>query len=181
MASAATREPSAVALDVVDRLLERVRPSLVAIEEAYRRQGRSVVDLGLDDLADRMAALVPAPSPVNALFGPFYRTDQVATLLGVTRQAVADRVRQRSLLGMRTTEGTWVYPTLQFDGRHLLAGLSAVLRTFDRGDDGWAIAAWLTSPHAALDGERPIDRVRTARDLDRIARLAGDASRRWAS
>jgi hypothetical protein len=66
--------------------------------------------------------------------------------------------------------------TFQFDGRHLFAGLSAVLRAFDRGDDGW-----LASPHAALDGERPIDHVRTARDLDRVVRLAADASRRRAS
>jgi hypothetical protein len=177
--SAARRSGSPSA--TVDRLLTRVRPALVAIEEEYRRQGRSVAELGVDELAGRMAAVVPAPSPVNALFGPFYRTDQVVSLLGVTRQAVADRVRQGSLLAMRTEEGTWVYPVLQFERKRVLPQLAIVLRAFDRGSDGWAVAAWLVSPNAALSGEKPIDCIRGGRDVDRVAELARLAGRRWAS
>lgn len=165
----------------VERLLERVRPSLVVIEREYRSQGRSVAELGIDELAERMAAVVPAPSPVNALFGPFYRTDQIVTLLGITRQGVFDRVRQRSLLGMRTVEGTWVYPTLQFEGHRLLPELARVLRAFHENADGWSIAAWLASPNAALDGEQPIDRLKAGRDVERIVELGRHASRRWAS
>jgi hypothetical protein len=118
---------------------------------------------------------------VNALVGPFYRTEQVVKLLGVTRQAVADRVRQRSLLAMRTSEGTWVYPTLQFEGRHILPDIGRVLRAFDRTDDGWAIAAWLASPNAALGRDRPIDWIVARRDQERVAELGRRASHRWAS
>ena len=159
----------------------QVRPALVAIEKQYRRQGRSVEELGVDELAGRMAAVVPAPSPVNALFGPFYRTDQVATLLGVSRQAVADRVRLGSLLAMRTREGAWVYPVLQFEGRRPLPGLAGVLRAFGKGHDGWAVAAWLVSPHAGLNGDRPIDWIRAGSDVERVEELGRHAARRWAS
>lgn len=176
-AAAQSRSPSAT----VDRLLTRVRPALVAIEEEYRRQGRSVAELGVDELAGRMAAVVPAPSPVNARFGPFYRTDQVVSLLGVTRQAVADRVRQRSLLAMRTEEGTWVYPVLQFERGRVLPQLPTVLRAFDRAYDGWAVAGWLVSPNAALSGERPVDWIRASREAERVAELARLTARRWAS
>jgi Antitoxin Xre/MbcA/ParS C-terminal toxin-binding domain len=174
----ATRSPAAEA--TVDRLLARVRGPLLEIERRYRAQGRSVADAGLDEIASRMTAMVPATSPVNAQFGPFYRTDQVARLLGITRQAVADRIRKRSLLGMRTKEGTWVYPTFQFVDRGILSGLSDALRCFDfTVADGWAVAAWLTSPSAVLGGRRPLDRLRAGDGVADVLAVARDAMRRW--
>jgi hypothetical protein len=171
---------STAAEATVDRLLARVREPLLEIERRYRAQGRSVADAGLEEVARRMTAMVPAASPVNAQFGPFYRTDQVVRLLGITRQAVADRVRKRSLLGMRTTEGTWVYPTFQFVDRGILAGLSDTLRCFDLAiADGWAVAAWLTSPSAALRGQRPVDRLRAGDGVADVLAVARDAMRRW--
>jgi hypothetical protein len=171
---------SAAAEATVDRLLARVREPLLEIERRYRAQGRSVADAGLDEIARRMAAMVPAASPVNAQFGPFYRTDQVARLLGITRQAVADRIRKRSLLGMRTKEGTWVYPTFQFVDRSILPGLPDALRCFDLAvADGWAVAAWLTSPSAVLAGRRPLDHLRAAGGVAEVLAVARDAMRRW--
>ena len=171
---------AAAAEATIDRLLARVRRPLVAIERSYRAQGRSVADAGLDEVARRMAAMVPSPSPVNAQFGPFYRTDQVVRLLGITRQGVADRIRKRTILGMRTTEGTWVFPTLQFVGRTVLPGLADVLRCFDPTTaDGWAIASWLTSPSVALGGMRPVDSVTSSTKADAVLALARDAARRW--
>ena len=165
----------------VDRLLARVREPLLTIERQYRAQGRSVADAGLEEIARRMAAMVPVPSPVNAQFGPFYRTDQVARLLGITRQGVADRVRKRSLVGMQTKEGTWVYPTFQFVDRAVIPGLVDVLRCFDRAVvDGWAVAAWLTSPSAAFGGRTPLDRIRAGDGAGGVAAAARDAMRRWA-
>jgi hypothetical protein len=171
---------SAAAAATVDRLLARVRGPLLEIERRYRAQGRSVADAGLDELARRMTAMVPAESPVNEQFGPFYRTDQVARLLGITRQAVADRIRKRSLLAMRTRDGTWVYPTFQFMERGILPGLVDTLRCFDFAvADGWAVAAWLTSPSAGLGGRRPLDRLRAAGGGADVLSVARDAMRRW--
>src|SRR3972149_5274841 len=88
----------------VERALERVRESLLDIEKRCRASGRSVAELGIDEVARRMTSAVPAPSPVNDEIGPFYRTDQVVSLLGITRQAVNERLRQRSLLRKEARE-----------------------------------------------------------------------------
>jgi hypothetical protein len=165
----------------VERVLDRVRESLLDIERRYRATGRSVTDLGIDEVARRMASAVPAPSPVNEHIGPFYRTDQVVSLLGITRQAVSERLGKRTLLGVKTREGVWVYPVYQFENRGILPGLPEVLRSFDRRSDRWAVAAWLVSKDARLGGERPIDRIRAGVELDRVKFLARDASRRWLS
>jgi len=55
----------------VERVLDRVRESLLDIEKRYRASGRSVAELGIDEVARRMTSAVPAPSPVNDEIGPF--------------------------------------------------------------------------------------------------------------
>ena len=171
---------STAAETTVERLLERIREPLLEIERKYRLRGRSVTELGLEKLARRITAVVPVPSPVNELIGPFYRTDQMVRLLDISRQAVHDRTRKGGLLAAQTLEGTWVYPTFQFDGRHLVNGLKAVLREFDLTEtDRWAIAAWWVSPDTALTGQSPLEWIRAGRDLDRVRSLARAADRRW--
>jgi hypothetical protein len=98
--------------DAAARLAERL--DLIALD--YARAGRSVTELGTaDELAERMLAVVPTPSPWDEIVGPVYRTAQVATVLGgVSRQAVADRRARGRLLGLRTSDGVWVYPAFQF-------------------------------------------------------------------
>ncbi|MFQ5518024.1 MAG: hypothetical protein ACE5E8_10690 [Acidimicrobiia bacterium] len=60
---------------------------------------------------------LPLPS-WDSLLGPFYTASGVARLLGgVSRQAIADRRRRNTLLGLQTTGGTWLHPAVQFDGR----------------------------------------------------------------
>lgn len=67
--------------------------------------GRSLEELGSpEELAERMVATVPEPSPWGEL-GPFYSTRKVAKLLGgVSRQAIADRRKRGTLLGLRTAD-----------------------------------------------------------------------------
>ncbi len=171
---------STAAETTVEHLLERIREPLLEIEREYRSRGRSVTELGLEKLARQITAVVPVPSPVNEQIGPFYRTDQVVRLLDITRQAVHDRVRKGGLLAAQTVEGTWVYPTFQFDGRHLIDGLKAVLREFDLSEaDRWAIAAWWVSPDAALNGQSPLEWIRKGKDQNRVRSLARNADRRW--
>ncbi len=164
----------------VERVLQRVREALIEIEERYRSRGRSVAELGVEELAARMAAVVPLPSPVNDQIGPFYRTEQVARLLGVSRQAVHDRAKRGAILVLRTADDVSVYPTFQFEGRRLVSGLRAVLTELHREDvDRWAVAAWLVSPTAALGGASPLETIRAGGDLGAVRDLARDARRRW--
>ena len=130
----------------VERVLQHVRAALLDIEKSYRAQGRSVAELGAEQLAERMVAAVPLPSPVNERIGPFYRGEQVAKLLHISRQAVHERAKTGSLLALRTADDFWVYPTFQFKGRGVIPRLQEVLAEFRQAQpDRWAIAAWLVS------------------------------------
>ena len=90
--------------------------------------------------------------------GPAYTTGQVASLLGVTKQAVAKR---RGLLRLVQRDGQTVYPVFQFDGDRPVPGLRTVLLELEpHVATPWTIASWLTSPQASIDDQRPIDAMR---------------------
>jgi hypothetical protein len=101
-----------------------------------------------EQVAERVAALIPAPHPFAQL-GPFYPTRAVTKWLGMTRQALDQRVRARKMLGCPTADGGQrVYPVWQFtnDG-HLIPHLAAVLNSLHEGiDDPWTWATWLATP-----------------------------------
>ena len=48
--------------------------------------------------------------------GPFYSTAGLARVLGgVSRQAIEERRRRRTVLALRTADDAWVYPAFQLD------------------------------------------------------------------
>ena len=79
----------------VKRVSSRVAEELARRVDTLRRNGHKAADLGdPDELADRMLAAVPAPSPWRDL-GPFYGTSGLARVLGgVSRQAIEERRRR---------------------------------------------------------------------------------------
>ena len=157
---------------------------LSQLEESYSEQGRSLADLGSpQELAERMVAAVPRPSPWNEVLGPFYGPGQVAEVLGgISRQAVADRRQRRTLLGLKTADGHWVYPLFQFDARNtVLAGLAETLQILaPSGVDDWSLAGWLTSPLRSLSQRTPIEWLAQGKALETLLDVARDAARRFA-
>lgn len=134
-----------------------------------------------DHVAGRMLATVPTAHPWDEQTGPFYDTPGVVRLLGVSKQAVADRVRRRTLLAASTAQGRVVYPIWQFDGSKINAAISTVLTAFRHVTvDGWAIASWFTTPAASLDGATPVQWLRGRREAGPVRELARDTARRWA-
>src|SRR5688572_11313817 len=100
--------------------------------EAYRARLTTLVERFGTPTADaraageRAAALTAAGVAWNEAVGPFLDTDGVRSVLGgPSRQAIADRVRNRRLLALRTADGAGgarlVYPVWQFDGATLTA------------------------------------------------------------
>lgn len=159
---------------------ERVERELLRRASALRQQGSDVDDLGApDQLAARMLAAVPEPSPWRHL-GPMYTTTGIARVLGgVTRQAIEERRRRRRLLALRTDDGAWVYPAFQLDARNqVLRGLPEVLQCFAPEDDRWTIASLLTTPQPSLAGRTPIVALGEG-DLDLVLELARDVAARW--
>ncbi len=167
----------------VERVSHRVTEGLAQRLVALRELGHDADDLGdPDDLAARMLATVPEPSPWAEL-GPYYSTTGIARVLGgVSRQAVEERRRRRTILALRTADDVWVYPAFQLDGHNqVLRGLADVLARFrpQTGDDEWMIASFLAAPQPGLGGLSVVDHLRDGGDLDPIVALARERAARW--
>ncbi|MEO8828636.1 hypothetical protein [Lapillicoccus sp.] len=144
----------------LDTLVELVSSQLADRVEDLGRQGRTLRSLGdLDELATRMVAALPTVHPWDSELGPFYDTNGLSRWLGVTRQALADRVKRGTLLACRTADSHLLYPVLQFDrvGQVRPGVIEAVGILTRAGADGWAIGTWLTTASVAFDGESVVD------------------------
>jgi hypothetical protein len=173
-ASAARADDRWVA-DVSARVTAELRRRI----EAMRAAGQDPAALGSPaDLAERMVAAVPQPSPWRDL-GPFYTTRAVCQLLGgVTRQAVEDRRRRRRILALRTADGTWVYPAFQFGAdNRVLPGLPDVLAALAQARvSEWTVASMLTTPQPALGGRSIVEHLRAERPIEPVLELCRAAA-----
>lgn len=165
------------------RVLAAVHDQVSARLTALVEAGVDLTTLGEpDEVAARAAAAVPyAPHSYDLAYGPFYDTTGLTRWLGISRQALGDRVRRGSVLACRTDDGHLVYPAFQF-GREgtVRAGLVDALRVF-AGQDGWVVAAWLTTPTAALDGQSALDWIALGRDASAVVELAMADAAGWAA
>lgn len=163
-----------------------------AVDERLRdAAGRGVAAGDLGDpveLAHRMVSAIPRPAhPLDVELGPFYDTAGLCDWWGVSRQALADRVRRGRLLACRTDDGHLVYPALQFSREGAVRpGLLEVIGVMARANvDGWTAAVWMTTPSPVLDGESAVDhlvvhRASTAA-VARVVRQAEADAATWAS
>jgi hypothetical protein len=169
---------------LIDEITQRVREGLEERFSAYDERGESLDRIGRpEELARRMLATVPdLPSPWDDLLGPFYNGNKATEILGgISRQALADRRERRTILGLRTADNVFVYPTFQFDDRNrVLAGLSDILQCFrGSGVDDWTLAGWLVSPMASLEGRSVIEALRQGTALESLLVLARDTTDRF--
>ena len=165
-----------VKTDYVSEATEAYRDRLDDFVKRFGTPGSDAKAAG-----ERAAALTAAGLAWNDAVGPFLDTDGVRTILGgPSRQAVADRVRNRRLLALRTANdggGTrLVYPLWQFDGA-TLNSLDEVLMAvgYDPAEPthGWHVASWLSAPDPRLDDQRPRDLL-TAGSADQVLSMAAD-------
>jgi hypothetical protein len=182
------RARNAAAVAAVDAYVARVSAQISAglarRVDALHEQGHQPDALGdPDDLAARMLAAVPEPSPWTEL-GPFYGTSGLARALGgVSRQAVEERRRRRTVLALRTADGVWAYPAFQLDDRNrVVRGLAAVLGRFRprTPDDEWMVASFVAAPQPGLGNRSIVDHLRSGGDLADVLALANERASRWA-
>ena len=148
--------------------------SSVVTAVARRLESVSEEDLAHIDpmqVAERAAALIPTPHPFAKL-GPFYPTSAVTKWLGLSRQALDQRVKARKLLGCPTSDGGQrVYPVWQFttDGRPI-PHLAEVLNALHQGlEDPWSWATWLAAPVPGRFGGWPAHRwLSSGRDAEPV-------------
>lgn len=130
------------------------------------------------EFAQRIYGFLPRRSPWAHVVGPVYTTAQLEKILGVSRQAIADRVRRRTLLGLHTQDGHVVYPVFQFEGTQVIGGLSEVLRIVVGAVDDWTLASWLVATQPTL-GVSIIDALNESGASGPVMTLASATAERW--
>src|SRR3954468_18562733 len=188
-AAAAPVDTTAAPTPAAERaLVARVSTLVTERARLLAAQGRTLGDLGdLDELAARMVSALPTQHPYDEPLGPFYDTTGLVSWLGISRQAVADRVRRGTLLACRTQDGHLVYPAWQFarDGAVRPGVVEAVGEFARRGTDGWSTALWLTTPSDVFGGQSAVDYLvvhRASRAaVQLVASTAALDARTWAA
>lgn len=166
--------------EVVDAVRKRVHQRLAAAAAAGASRD-SLQDPAL--AADTMVAALPGVHPFDAVAGPFYDTPGLIAWLGITRQALHQRIRASMVLGCRTADGHTVYPAWQFiAGGQVVRGLKEVLAVLsDAVEDSWTIAIWLRTPSDDLGGLDAVDWLTEGRNLQPVLDAARADSARWAA
>lgn len=165
--------------DVLDQIARDLEALMAEVEAA----GVDPAQLGTPaEVARRMVATIPQPSPWAKVLGPVYTTGGVRALLGgITRQAVDDRVSRGTLFALATADRHRVFPAFQFDEKNEpLEGLPEVIARLRPHADEWMIASFLTQPAGALDGRSPVVWLRERRERDRLDSFTRATASRWA-
>lgn len=164
--------------DLEQAILERLGPG---IHQRLRLlKSDQVGKIDPDWVADAMLNALPTQHPFSEL-GPFYDTSGVTGWLGISRQALHQKVRSYQVLACTTGDSQRVYPAWQFttDGRPLV-GLPHVLRVLLQATDPWTAAIWLTTPTDRLGEGSAVDWLATRRDPAPVIEAAREDAARWA-
>lgn len=133
------------------------------------------------DLADpkalgrRAALLAVADIFWGQILGPLFDSEQVQELLKVrSRQAVSDLAKRGRLLALDASGGRRLYPAFQFSatGRPY-PEVAEVIHAFSGFvETPYTIASWFVSPQDLLDGETPVEWIRSKKDSARLLEAA---------
>lgn len=160
---ALTRALGGGSFSVADLTRILAEPSDLGATAALLEQAATEASVvAVDPLAAAKARWVRAEESLLEAAGGTLSAEDVATLLGgVKRQAIEKRRDRGTLLGLRRSGGTFVYPVCQFHNGEVLPGLDKFLAVFPAGTDPWQMLNVLLGPSDALDGESPLDALRT--------------------
>jgi len=155
-----------------------VRLSIV-VEPGKRSPKLDVETLGLSDdldLAFSEAHARGAARATEILTGPdMLGADDFARLIGMTREAVRQKLARREILGLQGAKRGVRYPAWQVtrDGALLpsLPHISAIL-----GDSPWVTYRFLTQSNPAFKGKPPLDSLRAGEVAEVIAAAEANAN-----
>lgn len=131
---------------------------------------------------DAVAASVPdVTAQTRASFEELRATsltvDEAASLLGVDPSRVRQRLRARTLFGLREDDA-WRLPRRQFSEHDQIRGLARVLPAIRDGLHPVAVWNWLTLPDPDLQtgatSLSPIDWLASGGDIDVVRAIASD-------
>jgi hypothetical protein len=135
--------------------------------------GLGPVELGADDPLLRTAA------EQAALVATGLTVSQAAAKLGIDASRIRHRLGDRTIYGVRTSEG-WRLPAFQFESGRLLPGLERLLPRLDPELQAVEVWRWFTAanPDLTLGPDEtpvsPAEWLRAGLDPEPVARLADD-------
>jgi hypothetical protein len=143
---------------------------LVALEALSSAPGTS--QLIADDplLAARIRGLKRKKQMLDAAGGTL-SSQQVAEVLGISRQAVDKRRASNQLLALTQGRRGYSYPGFQFAEGKTIEGLEEVLAQL-KALDPWMQMVFFTSPNERLDGKTPIESLHQGL-VNEVAQAAG--------
>ena len=119
------------------------------------------VDLSsVDPLVEAMAQGAAIKRELLTSGGGGLSSSQVASALGITRQAVDKRRGRRALLAVPNGSGEYVYPACQFSADGVIPGIEDVLRAF-RIRSPWTQLSVLLAPAPALAGKTIVEALKS--------------------
>jgi DNA-binding Lrp family transcriptional regulator len=128
--------------------------------------------LAYDEQAAQAFQSTPRP---DIDFDELLSSDQMAERLGVTRPTVHARLREGILIGWEKQSGRVVFPAGQLDGfNRPAAGLAGVVATFVDPQMAWL---WLSRPADLLQGDIPVERLKSGRSSQKQIECVVDAAR----
>lgn len=97
-------------------------------------------------------------------------SEEVASLLHLTRQAVDKRRKKGQLLGVSLGRRGYLYPVWQFHEGNVLLGLEQVLNELSKYDP-WTQLMFFKTGDIRLDGATPLERLK-AKEIERVVWVA---------
>jgi hypothetical protein len=167
-----------------------------AVEEGYREQLKRL-QARHPDLLDAVsveeaaalgaqgAAASVAPLLWGRAVGDRWDTTTAAEFLGISRQALNERVKRGTIVGLPGRGTTW-FPTWQFDlvarsARPVVVDVVDAFRRAMGESDLYTVASWATTRQSMLDGLTPADWIGAGRDSARLIDAARRSARKLAS
>jgi len=98
-------------------------------------------------------------------------SEQVAEVLGISRQAVDNRRSSNQLLALTQGRRGYSYPSFQFADGKTIEGLEGVVARL-KSLDPWMQMVFFTSPNERLGGKTPIEKLKKGL-AEEVARAAG--------
>jgi hypothetical protein len=121
------------------------------------------VDLSaVDPFVEAMARGSAVKRELLAGAGGALTSSQVASAIGITRQAVDKRRSRRALLAVPSGSGEYLYPACQFTTDGVVHGLEDVLQAFQI-QSPWTQLSALMAPAPALGGKTIFEAMKAGR------------------
>lgn len=164
---------------------ERRRRLVKGFSEGVEQLGTLPEGDDAEALGQAAALTIARPHVWEGQLGPLLASAQLRSLLGgISREALAQRVKRGTLLALRDQRGKVRYPLFQLDESAATPypQVPALIKLFrDRGLSSWELATFMTTPQPELSDRSPVDWMRSSGNEQLLLAVARESAATLAS